>query len=245
MLFRICWISKNKNDTHAFNSFSRNFAYKSLNQQCPTLCNWFNFLDDTYFRSNLDYKLHVDFKTGGIQGMGTTGVIYNAIKWATEKDTINQVDEITNGEFGFTMKVDYHDGITMIDYRYLKDYIHLIIKNYSIPGISINRSKSEVIAKTKDENIKKSIWAITIDINDDTNNIKSNFDGDIYFCGVPHGSKNLSVKNWRNIVINGKFELIILNIYKMNILNIIFVKNFIFMVKSCIFYVQLSIILNG
>ena len=34
---------------------------------------------------NFDFKLCVEVQTGSIQGMGTSGVIYNAIKWSTEK----------------------------------------------------------------------------------------------------------------------------------------------------------------
>ena len=174
---------------NAFNSFSRNYAYQILHQQCPTLCNWFIFLYDTKFQVNLDFKLKVYFQTGAIQGLGTSGVIYNTVKWSTEKTTVEEMNKLTKGEFGITMKVDYHDdGITMINRKWLKSYLDLIIKNYSIPRININRKKSEVVLNTKEQSIKTFILSITEDPNNDTK-IESNFDGNIYFCGVPHGTK--------------------------------------------------------
>ena len=82
------------------------------------------------------------------------------------KKTFQELNQLTNGEFGLTMKVDYHDdGATMINYKYLKDYLSIIIRNYSIPKIHINRSKSEVIAKSNSESIRASILSITIDNN--------------------------------------------------------------------------------
>ena len=99
--------------------------------------------------------MKVFFETGGIQGLGTSSIIYNSIKWSTEKTTIEEMNQLTNGEFGITMKLDYHDdGITMFNRKWLKSYLDLIIKNYLIPRISINRKKSEVTVNTKDESIK-------------------------------------------------------------------------------------------
>ena len=146
---------------NAFNSFSRNYAYQILHQQCPTLCNWFIFLYDSQFQVNLDFKLKVFFQTGAIQGLGTSGVIYNSIKWATEKTTVDEMNQLTKGEFGITLKVDYHDdGITMFNRKWLKLYLDLIIKNYLIPRININRKKSEVTLNTMDESIKKFILIV-------------------------------------------------------------------------------------
>ena len=68
--------------------------------------------------------------TGGIQGMGTSGVFYNTGKWA-EKATFQELQSKTNNEFGITAKVDYHDDdITMFDLKCLQLYIATIIKNY-------------------------------------------------------------------------------------------------------------------
>ena len=175
---------------NAFNAFSRDSAYDILHQNSPILCNWFVFLYGTHFRVNFDFKLSVDFKTGAIQGLPSSCIIYNAIKWKAEKSTFEELNQLTNGEFGITAKVDYHDdGITMFDYKFLKNYLQIIIKNYLKSRVEISRSKSEVVANTKDESLKTAILAITQDISNEKNNIKTNFEGNIYFCGVPHGTK--------------------------------------------------------
>ena len=83
----------------------------------------------------------------------------------------------------------------MFDWKYLELYITIITKNYKqLFHIYINKSKSTVIAKTSNETIKSAILSITINTNDLTQNIKVNFEGNIYFCGVPHGTKEFICK---------------------------------------------------
>ena len=54
--------------------------------------------------------------------------------------------------------------------------------------ININQKKSEVTLNARDESIKKFVLAITDNPNNESK-IQSNFDGNIYFCGVSHGTK--------------------------------------------------------
>ena len=134
--------------------------------------------------------------TGATQGMGTSGVFYNAGKWGVEKTTIQEMKAKTNGEFGITAKVDYHDdGLTMFDFKYLELYITTIVKNYKVLyHIDINKSKSRVVANTTNQSIKTLIISITIDINDKTKSIKTNFEDNIFFVVFRMDKKNLYVK---------------------------------------------------
>ena len=78
----------------------------------------------TSFRSSFDDRLRLEFETGGIQGMGTTGVLFNTGKWATEKKTFHNLQSMTDGEFSLTGKIDYHDdGLSMFHLKFLKLYI--------------------------------------------------------------------------------------------------------------------------
>ena len=47
-----------------------------------------------------------------------------------------------------------------------------------------------MVANTSNESIKSLILSVTIDINNDSKSIKTNFSGNIYFCCVPHGQKD-------------------------------------------------------
>ena len=145
----------------------------------------------TPFKCECDHRLSVMFKTGAVQGMGTSGVLYNTGKWAVEKQTIQDLQNLTKLEFGITFKIDYHDdGVVMFHYKYLKQYIESIVKNYkNILNIRINKAKSKVVANTDDEQIKSGILITTTDISNPEQSIKTDFDGNIFFCGVPHGTK--------------------------------------------------------
>ena len=58
----------------------------------------------------------------------------------------------------------------------MKSIIATIVKNYKkLYHIEINKSKSRVVANTTNETIKSLILSITLDINDETKSIKTNF----------------------------------------------------------------------
>lgn len=83
------------------------------------------------FKATCNSRLYLDFETGGIQGMGTTSIFFNAGKWAIEKETIQDLKSMTNDDFGITGKIDYHDdGLTMFDWKFLRLYINTIVKKY-------------------------------------------------------------------------------------------------------------------
>ena len=215
---------------NAFNNLSNFYTWEILYKMSPILANWFRFLYNSPFKVDWDESNAILFANGFIQGLSSSNIFYSAAKWKIEKQIFTEMVKITNNQFSILFKTDYvDDGLNLFDYLYIGDYIDCAIKFYKMANIDINKSKSTIIAKTQNKRIRNSIT------NDCTDNkgiklINYNFDGNIEYCGVPHGTDEFVNEfmdkfiNKLNIKINN-VELIVDEFIKYNIIKKFYIYN--------------------
>ena len=136
------------NAANAYNSFDREEMQNMVITDIPKLSNYYYFLHGTQALVDFDYKYKIDFQQGGIQGLNSTELFYGAMKWKIQKK-VKQRMISKCPDFKINYQCDYiDDGVQMMHYKYLKEYLKFTIEEYNVWKISINIQKTCIVMKT-------------------------------------------------------------------------------------------------
>ena len=124
-----------------------------------------------------------------------------------------------NNKFNLYFVNEYiDDGLTMFSYKYISEYMDLIVKNYKMANISINYYKSCIIMNTPHNVVQDYVQRYA-----DKMGMKCNFVGNLKYLGVPYGRKQFIIEfmsdKLKKLIIKLNHVLLINNYYvKHNIL---------------------------
>ena len=166
---------------NAYNNIDRQSQYELICELLPDMVQYFKFLYDGDIVVDFDAFHRILMSAGNIQGLTTSQLFYSAAKWRIQQKTEQLMIEHQDG-FAVDMQTDYiDDGWVLMHARYLKKYIDTISAVYMDWDISINIEKSVIVMSTESAMYQQQIA-------EDFAAFRYNFEGNLKYLGVPHGT---------------------------------------------------------
>ena len=136
---------------------------------------------------DFDRNTRIKMMMGGIQGLNSTELFYGMLIWKIQREVNNRMMQKYENNFNKAFQIDYiDDGADQFHYKYLQDYINITEEEYMKWKISINYTKTEIVMNTNN-----SVIISYIKLN--FSQFKFNFQGNIKFLGVPHGTNQFVI----------------------------------------------------
>ena len=171
----------NVDASNAYNAIDTNKQREMVHEDLPDLSYYFDFLYAGQIIVDFDHQHRIYMKTGDIQGLSSSELLYSGAKWRIQQEVERKI-MLKQPNFKIDTQTDYiDDGLTIMNYKYMKDYMELLIDEYSKWKIEVNKSKTSIVLRTNNDIIKKNIKS-------NFEEFKYNFDGNITYLGVPHGT---------------------------------------------------------
>ena len=171
----------NVDASNAYNSMDREMQYIMVKEELIDFVNFYKFLYTDKMIIDYDHNHRIKMSNGDIQGLSSSELLYASGKRRIQENTNKRmVEKFINFKINF--QSDYiDDGINSMNYLMVKDYMEILKDEYKKWNIDINISKTCIVLKTNNKMIQDYI------INN-LGDYKYNFEGNLVYLGVPHGT---------------------------------------------------------
>ena len=174
----------NLDASNAYNSIGRQSIYDLICDKVPDLRKYFETIYGNEIKVDFAHNRIIMMSSGCIQGLCSSELFYSALKWQIQQNVDNKMQSKYKEQYRMIYQCDYiDDGLNVLHYKYIHEYLTFIEQEYHQCHIKINRSKTCIIMNTSNELIKQYI-------NHTVGEMDVNFSGNIKFLGVPHGQNS-------------------------------------------------------
>ena len=192
---------------NAYNAVDRSGLYIFC---CEDLLDTSTYVYNMYGGSldvQFDAKHKIEFRQGLGQGLTTSFLFYSAIKHKVQSK-VNAKMMRSYLDFDSPFQCDYiDDGLQVMHYKYIPEYVALSKSEYNNYCIGINRHKTEIILNTSNE-------AIIHYIQQNMVGYKYNFEDNCEYLSIPHGTEEYINEKMAKIYM--KLQRKLLNIMLIN-----------------------------
>ena len=141
----------------ACNSFCRQIMHDFILKKVPDLHNYYMFLHEDDIQVDFDHIHALFMSSKAIQGLCSSELFYNMIKWKVQQNTEKRMIEKFL-DFKIHIQTDYVDDETSVQHhKYLGDYIQIVESECNKVNIRINKAKTCVVMMTDNDIIKNYI----------------------------------------------------------------------------------------
>ena len=168
---------------NAFNALDRQLSYNESKIQLTNMVNWFTACYKGPTKAEFDHNHKLEMVQGCIQGFSSSQKIYQMSKKKVVKKTEKMMEERHPNNFKVNYQNDMSDdGVQTMSYVYVPEYMELLIQNYKEWNIEIHHKKTNIVLKTTNQLIQQYIRSRM-------SNFQVNFEGNIEYLSIPHGTK--------------------------------------------------------
>ena len=168
---------------NAYNTMDRQLSYDECKVAMPNTINWFAACYGGAITVKFDHHRELKMTNGFVQGFSSSNKFFQMGKKKILKKTEKQMEERHPGQFKINYQTDCSDdGAQSMNYVFVPEYIGLLIDNYGEWNMGIHKDKTNIVLKTNNPLIQRYM-------KQHLEGYKLNFEGNIEYLSIPHGTK--------------------------------------------------------